>query len=458
MAFSELGGDATTLGNNTVTVKGFSGNLFPTGSLSANQLLVGTGSQQFGYSLLPGNCSSANSALSFNNSNQAFGCNSFVSSVGLTGPGGIFSISNSPITTSGNISETVNGTATGIPYFSATNTLSSSVALTSGNLVKSSASGPVSATALEGTAGFVPSENVDLQQNALVIEVGNNASTATVLNELVILTTVGTGSTATVAATSSTNGVEGICVGNCTTSGNAQVAVKGVVACIFDGATTAGDYVQASTSAGNGGKCHDAGASYPANSQVLGRVVSSHALGGTYLMLLYPMPGLTTTGNGIRVQLSNATTSTSNDIVTYDGNGNTQDSGKPLSSIGTILYAFCNGVFGSSANTYYLSPAANGTSQCTASGGTELPMPVAGTAKLLNVTMSAAAHSQITVALFKNSSSTGSLTCNIAVNATGCTDLTDTNSFGAGDTWSIRATVAGSETAKDVKATFFIAQ
>jgi len=58
-----------------------------------------------------------------------------------------------------------------------------------------------------------------------------------------------------------------------------------VTNCVFDGATTAGDYVQiSSTVAGN---CHDAGAAYPAGGQVLGRVLSTNASGGTYATHLF---------------------------------------------------------------------------------------------------------------------------------------------------------------------------
>lgn len=88
---------------------------------------------------------------------------------------------------------------------------------------------------------------LDLQQNALLIEVTNN-STAPVVNELVILTTVGTASEATVASTTSKTGIVGICLVNCATTGTAVIATAGVAACKFDNATTAGDYVQAQES------------------------------------------------------------------------------------------------------------------------------------------------------------------------------------------------------------------
>jgi hypothetical protein len=70
-----------------------------------------------------------------------------VTSVGMTGPGGIFSVTNSPITGAGTLSETVTGTAGGIPYFSTTGILSSSGTLNSGDIiVGGGVSGPSSTT------------------------------------------------------------------------------------------------------------------------------------------------------------------------------------------------------------------------------------------------------------------------------------------------------------------------
>jgi len=120
---------------------------------------------------------------------------------------------------------------------------------------------------------------LDLQQNALLIEVANS-STLPVANELVILT--GAPSQATQALTTSTTGVVGICLVNCNVSGGtAVIATAGVAACIFDNATTAGDYVQASNSAN--GKCDDTtSTTYPTNGrQVIGRVLSSNSLSST---------------------------------------------------------------------------------------------------------------------------------------------------------------------------------
>src|SRR5580700_7888869 len=128
------------------------------------------------------------------------------------------------------------------------------------------------------------SNGLDLQQNALLIEVANS-STLPVTNELVILT----GAQVTYALTTSKTGVIGICLVNCTVSGgNAVIATAGVAACIFDNATTAGDYVQASTS--TNGECDDTGSTtYPTNGrQVIGRVlVTNGTIGGNNNIIIY---------------------------------------------------------------------------------------------------------------------------------------------------------------------------
>jgi hypothetical protein len=150
---------------------------------------------------------------------------------------------------------------------------------TSGNLTKFGASGSVgNAIALENATGLQTGQNVNIQQNALSVELPNAGTTGTTLNKLAKLT--GAPSTLVVAATTDTSGIVGIVIGNAGTAGSAQVAREGVAACIFDAATTAGDYVQISASIA--GDCHDSGSTYPSTGQVLGRVLSTNGAGGTF--------------------------------------------------------------------------------------------------------------------------------------------------------------------------------
>src|SRR5204862_2290715 len=81
-------------------------------------------------------------------------------------------------------------------------------------------------------------------------------------------------SKAIITATTDTAGALGLEAAYDSTTGRAYSAVLGRSSCVFDGATTAGDYVQISTTAGD---CHDAGATFPTSGgQVLGRVLSTN--------------------------------------------------------------------------------------------------------------------------------------------------------------------------------------
>lgn len=116
------------------------------------------------------------------------------------------------------------------------------------------------------------------------ISVNNASVTGTTRWRLAKLT--GAPSTAVIVATTDVDGAIGIVVKNGGTSLAATIQTQGQAACDFDGATTAGDYVQISSS--SAGKCHDTGSSsYPASGQVLGRVLSTNGGSGNYQMLLY---------------------------------------------------------------------------------------------------------------------------------------------------------------------------
>lgn len=111
----------------------------------------------------------------------------------------------------------------------------------------------------------------------------NDTVTGTSASLLVKLT--GAPSKVITSTLGDTGGAIGICVSGCGTAGSASISTVGTTSCIFDAATTAGDYVQ--ISAITAGNCHDAGATYPASGQVVGRVLSTNGGGGTYSMALF---------------------------------------------------------------------------------------------------------------------------------------------------------------------------
>ena len=112
----------------------------------------------------------------------------------------------------------------------------------------------------------------------------NNPIPGTTNGNLMKLT--GNPSAITAPANTDTGGVIGILVTGQGGGGtNGTVQQTGTANCNFDGATTAGDYVQLSPT--TGGQCHDAGATYPAVGQVVGRVLTTNAVAGLYAVNLF---------------------------------------------------------------------------------------------------------------------------------------------------------------------------
>lgn len=144
-----------------------------------------------------------------------------------------------------------------------------------------------------------------------------------------------------------------------------------------------------------------------------------------------------------------------NDLASYDSNGNVIDSGVPKSVASAMLNAFCITTVGTSLSIYVLAPSATGTGNCNTTSATEVPMAYACTAKNLYVT--AATGSAIgtggTVTLYKNTGAQ-SLKCLLGL-STSCHDTSDTVSFSAGDTWSVRVAAGqASDTISNVRASF----
>ena len=200
---------------------------------------------------------------------------------------------------------------------------------------------------------------------ALTFEPCNDGTTGTSLNFLAKYNTASS-PCALKATTADTDGIIGIVSGGSGTSGNAIVTYRGYAQCSFDGGTTGGDYVVASTS--NAADCHDSGTTRPIGAQVIGRVMSTNASAGTYQVFVNleaPDPGsnlaksqtctnrvleavdgnatasncaqITPTlaanvqGNGVAFQLSTGST-INGDFASYDANGNTVDSGVKTAS------------------------------------------------------------------------------------------------------------------------------
>lgn len=113
----------------------------------------------------------------------------------------------------------------------------------------------------------------------------NNGATGTGTNLLVKSDGAGAAETITTADTSR---ILGVCKSGCGTSGTATIQIEGLASGVFDGATTANDYVCASTTVA--GDVHDCGSAQPSNTQLIGVIPSTNGAGGTYTFDLFP-PG-----------------------------------------------------------------------------------------------------------------------------------------------------------------------
>lgn len=113
--------------------------------------------------------------------------------------------------------------------------------------------------------------------------IANNAGTPTIANSLAKL--LGPPTSVGATTTVDTGGIIGICVSGCGAAGSGVIQQSGLAPCNFDGGTTANNYVQNSTTIT--GDCHDAGGSSPLAGQIVGRVLSSQGVAGTYTMLLF---------------------------------------------------------------------------------------------------------------------------------------------------------------------------
>lgn len=117
------------------------------------------------------------------------------------------------------------------------------------------------------------------------ISVTNSGVTGTTLNKL---TKFGTAqpTVAVIAVTTDARGIVGITTGGAGTTGKATITTSGLVNCVFDGATTANNYVVISPTVN--GDCHDSGlTTLPIPGQVIGRVLTTNGSGGTYVIDLF---------------------------------------------------------------------------------------------------------------------------------------------------------------------------
>lgn len=308
------GGTNTILGNNFATLNTntigillnntasdvVSSNIMHSGFSGATAIeLIGSSNNVITGNSVSGTLSTGISFDGTSNTNEAYpnvliGASTQISDSGTGNVTGGF-LTN-PMTTLGDL---VYGSTAGAPARLAGNTTSSLNVLTqTGTGSVSAAPGwqPLTGTSpinVSGTTISCPTCSTS-SSSQTIFTIANDGTTGTTLNKLVKL--AGVPSTAIITSTADTGGTVGICVGGCGTTGSATIQDSGTVTAVFDGATTAGDYVQnSSTTAGD---AHDAGSTYPTSGQVIGRVLSTNAAAGNYNIDKFPSELQASAGGG----------------------------------------------------------------------------------------------------------------------------------------------------------------
>ena len=293
--------------------------------------------------------------------------------------------------------------------------------------------------------------NLDIQGNALVTEFQPNSTTPPQSNQLVIFVTVSGNSTVQNAGTSSTAIIEGVCITNCNATGPSQIARAGIAGCKFYNTTTAGDYVQSSTN--TAGYCQDLGSTYPTNGrQVIGRVLAtdSGSTGHVVNIVLYAadvIAHLTSSGNGTKYQTTNVSTNTAGDVATYDGNGNIQDSGLPIS---VAIFPFTAGGTLSASSTDYIGVGQFGTGE----SAVEIPISRAGTVKNLYCRYATALTGTMSGAItLRQNAASSSITCTVNSSSQTCNDPTHSVTVAVGDLLDLQWVPSNSPTASALNCT-----
>jgi hypothetical protein len=174
----------------------------------------------------------------------------------------------------------------------------------------------------------------------LSISVTNEGTTGTLANGLAKLT--GAPSTAIRMTTSDTNGAIGVVTSGAGAGGTATIQLAGQVACVFENATTAGNYVIPGT--GTAGNCRDGGSGYPSSGQAIGRVLTTNGGAGTYTILLFPpeIRGGAGGGGGATTALDNLASVNINSALLAQSGVDLGSTTKPFRE----LFLYGGGTFG----------------------------------------------------------------------------------------------------------------
>jgi hypothetical protein len=172
-----------------------------------------------------------------------------------------------------------------------------------------------------------------------------NSSTGTTVSHLAKVVVNAGVPQAQITATTDTSGAVGIVApdpnSGAGTTGQVVITRSGIVPCVFDNTTVAGDFVQIAS--GTAGDCHDAGATRPTSGQIVGVVIQQGGAAGTYNVLLdksiFPASASTAPQSALG----------SSDTLSAAGTFATTLSVPAPAGVGSIIEVNANGVYTTTA-------------------------------------------------------------------------------------------------------------
>jgi len=194
-----------------------------------------------------------------------------------------------------------------------------------------------------------------------VAVVANDVTTGTTINLLAKITSTGAIKATTGDKTTPTFIVSGVPG----TTGNAQLTVAGIAKCVMDVTNASGvmgQAVYASTT--TAGQCSTGTSGLTTNAWIIGVMEQDSTTSGqaAFVLVGAGSRNLGLSGNGTKLQTTSLASTTLNDITVFDANGNTVDSGTPITATACLQLesSLCTSAVDGSGNPSFIAQGSAG--------------------------------------------------------------------------------------------------